>query len=186
MRHPQCASACPRCAPTSSRSGRPHSMLDLRDWLDGGGMGGMLADRTLPGSEDQPAQQRGNNIELPFLGQPARLQRRPLPAGALLRRKVFFMAGLVRRRRPLRCPVRAAGRLLRAGLRSGGARAAHSRRGRKPTWCASRRCAARTPTTGSTFMISGSKMRLEHWLAGRLRWRWRCVRRRPGPSTCRS
>ena len=74
--------------------GRPHSMLDLRDWLDGGGLGGMLVDRTLPGSEDQPAQQRGNTIVLPFLGQPASFDDGPFRLAALLRRKVFFMAGL--------------------------------------------------------------------------------------------
>ena len=74
--------------------GRPHSMLALRDWLDGGGLGGMLADRTLPGSEDQPAHQRGNNIVLPFLGQPAVFNDGPFRLAALLRRKVFFMAGL--------------------------------------------------------------------------------------------
>ena len=74
--------------------GRPHSMLALRDWLDGGGLGGMLADRTLPGSEDQPAQQRGNNIVLPFLGHPASFDDGPFRLAALLRRKVFFMAGV--------------------------------------------------------------------------------------------
>ena len=74
--------------------GRPASMLALRDWLDGGGLGGMLADRTLPGSEDQPAQQRGNTIVLPFLGQRANFNDGPFRLAALLRRKVFFMAGL--------------------------------------------------------------------------------------------
>jgi predicted LPLAT superfamily acyltransferase len=74
--------------------GRPHSMLALRDWLDGGGLGGMLADRTLPGSEDQPSHHRGNNIVLPFLGQPASFNDGPFRLAALLRRKVFFMAGL--------------------------------------------------------------------------------------------
>jgi predicted LPLAT superfamily acyltransferase len=88
------AIAVPEMRPHVIALGRPHSMLDLRDWLDGGGMGGMLADRTLPGSEDQPAQQRGNNIVLPFLGQPAVFNDGPFRLAALLRRKVFFMAGL--------------------------------------------------------------------------------------------
>jgi predicted LPLAT superfamily acyltransferase len=88
------AIAVPELRPHVIALGRPHSMLDLRDWLDGGGMGGMLADRTLPGSEDQPAQQRGNNIVLPFLGQPAVFNDGPFRLAALLRRKVFFMAGL--------------------------------------------------------------------------------------------
>jgi predicted LPLAT superfamily acyltransferase len=84
----------PEARPHVIALGRPHSMLDLRDWLDNGGLGGMLADRTLPGSEDQPAQQRGNNIVLPFLGQPASFNDGPFRLAALLRRKVFFMAGL--------------------------------------------------------------------------------------------
>jgi predicted LPLAT superfamily acyltransferase len=74
--------------------GRPNSMLALRDWLDDGGLGGMLADRTLPGSEDQPTHHRGNNIVLPFLGQPASFNDGPFRLAALLRRKVYFMAGL--------------------------------------------------------------------------------------------
>ncbi|WP_405053843.1 acyl-CoA synthetase [Variovorax soli] len=73
--------------------GRPHSMLDLRDWLDGGGLAGLLADRTLPSPEDA-GQQRGNSITLPFLGHPAVIDDGPFRLAALLRRKVFFMAGL--------------------------------------------------------------------------------------------
>jgi predicted LPLAT superfamily acyltransferase len=88
------AIAVPELRPHVIALGRPHSMLALRDWLDGGGLGGMLADRTLPGSEDQPAHQRGNNIVLPFLGQPACFNDGPFRLAALLRRKVFFMAGL--------------------------------------------------------------------------------------------
>jgi len=88
------AIAVPELRPHVIALGRPHSMLELRDWLDGGGLGGMLADRTLPGGEDQPAHQRGNNIVLPFLGQPAVFNDGPFRLAALLRRKVFFMAGL--------------------------------------------------------------------------------------------
>ncbi|MFM9922949.1 acyl-CoA synthetase [Variovorax sp. H27-G14] len=88
------AIALPELRPHVIALGRPHSMLALRDWLDGGGLGGMLADRTLPGSEDQPASQRGNSIVLPFLGQPASFNDGPFRLAALLRRKVFFMAGL--------------------------------------------------------------------------------------------
>jgi predicted LPLAT superfamily acyltransferase len=86
----------PEARPHVIALGRPHSMLALRDWLDGGGMGGMLADRTLPGSEEQPAQQRGNNIVLPFLGRPASFNDGPFRLAALLRRPVFFMAGVYR------------------------------------------------------------------------------------------
>ncbi|WP_422086910.1 acyl-CoA synthetase [Variovorax sp.] len=88
------AIAVPELRPHVIALGRPHSMLALRDWLDGGGLAGMLADRTLPGGEDQQAQQRGNNIVLPFLGQPACFNDGPFRLAALLRRKVFFMAGL--------------------------------------------------------------------------------------------
>jgi predicted LPLAT superfamily acyltransferase len=73
--------------------GRPHSMLDLREWLDGGGLAGLLADRTLSGPEEA-GQQRGSSIELPFLGHPALFNDGPFRLAALLRRKVFFMAGL--------------------------------------------------------------------------------------------
>lgn len=86
--------AVPEMRPHVIALGRPNSMLALRDWLDDGGLGGMLADRTLPGSEDQPSHHRGNNIVLPFLGQPASFNDGPFRLAALLRRKVFFMAGL--------------------------------------------------------------------------------------------
>ncbi len=84
----------PEMRPHVIALGRPHSMLALRDWLDSGGLGGLLADRTLPGSDEQPAQQRGNVIVLPFLGHPASFNDGPFRLAALLRRKVFFMAGL--------------------------------------------------------------------------------------------
>ena len=73
--------------------GRPHAMLELRDWLDSGGLAGLLADRTLTGP-DEAGQQRGSSIELPFLGHPAVFNDGPFRLAALLRRKVFFMAGL--------------------------------------------------------------------------------------------
>ncbi|MDM0073064.1 acyl-CoA synthetase [Variovorax sp. J2P1-59] len=73
--------------------GRPHSMLDLRDWLDSGGLAGLLADRTLAGPEEA-GQQRGSSIEISFLGKPALFNDGPFRLAALLRRKVFFMAGL--------------------------------------------------------------------------------------------
>ncbi len=84
--------ALPELRPHIIALGRPHSMLALRDWLDGGGLGGMLADRTLPGTEDMG--QRSNNLTLPFLGQPAVFNDGPFRLAALLRRKVFFMAAL--------------------------------------------------------------------------------------------
>lgn len=84
------AIALPELRPHIIALGRPHAMLELRDWLDGGGLGGLLADRTLPAGEEQ----RGNNLTLPFLGQPAMFNDGPFRLAALLRRKVFFMAGL--------------------------------------------------------------------------------------------
>ena len=42
-------SALPEMRPHVIALGRAHSMLALRDWLDTGGMAGLLADRTLPG-----------------------------------------------------------------------------------------------------------------------------------------
>lgn len=84
----------PALRPQVIALGRPHSMLALRDWLDSGGMAGLLADRTLPGQEGESAGQRGNSIVLPFLGQPASFNDGPFRLAALLRRRVFFMAGL--------------------------------------------------------------------------------------------
>ncbi|MDB5732519.1 MAG: acyl-CoA synthetase, partial [Variovorax sp.] len=69
--------------------GRPGSMLTLRDWLDGGGVAGTLADRTLPGESE-----RGGTVELPFLGHMARFSDGPFRLAALLRRPVFLMTGL--------------------------------------------------------------------------------------------
>lgn len=82
----------PELRPHIIALGRPHSMLALRDWLDGGGLGGLLADRTL--SDGDEMGQRGNNLTLSFLGHPAVFNDGPFRLAALLRRKVFFMAGL--------------------------------------------------------------------------------------------
>ncbi len=71
--------------------GRVDAMLSLRRWLDDGGVGGMLADRTLPG----PAQ-RSKTVMLPFLGAPARFAEGPFRLAAMLRKKLVFMAGLYR------------------------------------------------------------------------------------------
>ena len=69
--------------------GRAGAMLALRRWLDDGGVAGLLADRTLPGQSG-----RSRTLWLPFLGQPARFSDGPFRLAALLRRPVFFMAGL--------------------------------------------------------------------------------------------
>ena len=72
--------------------GRPGAMLALRRWLDDGGLAGLLADRTLPAAAQQS--QRSRSLRLPFLGQPARFSDGPFRLAALLRRPVYFMAGL--------------------------------------------------------------------------------------------
>ena len=72
--------------------GRPGAMLALRQWLDDGGLAGLLADRTLPAAADRGDRSRTHVIE--FLGQPARFSDGPFRLAALLRRKVVFMAGL--------------------------------------------------------------------------------------------
>jgi predicted LPLAT superfamily acyltransferase len=71
--------------------GRVDAMLSLRHWLDEGGVAGMLADRTLPGSSH-----RSKSVILPFLGAPASFADGPFRLAAMLRRKVIFMAGLYR------------------------------------------------------------------------------------------
>jgi predicted LPLAT superfamily acyltransferase len=70
--------------------GRMDSMLAVRDWLDGGGLAGMLGDRSLPAGDSQ----RGADVRVPFLGREAVFADGPFRLAALLRRKVFFMAGL--------------------------------------------------------------------------------------------
>ena len=71
--------------------GRPGAMLALRRWLDDGGLAGLLADRTLPGHSG-----RSRTFALPFLGSPAPFSDGPFRLAAMLRRPVFFMAGLYR------------------------------------------------------------------------------------------
>lgn len=65
--------------------GRPDSMLRARDRLEAGSLVGMLADRSL--ANDSTA-------ECQFLGAPARFPVGPWRMAAMLRRPVFFMAGL--------------------------------------------------------------------------------------------
>ena len=69
--------------------GRLNAMLSLRQWLDDGGIAGMLADRTLASQSE-----RARTSWLPFLGAPARFSDGPFRLAALLRRPVVFMAGL--------------------------------------------------------------------------------------------
>ena len=65
------------------------STLAIRDWLDRGGLVGLLGDRFLP-SESV----RTNEHLLPFLGRPALFSDGPLRLAMLLKRHVMFMSGL--------------------------------------------------------------------------------------------
>lgn len=75
--------------------GRMEAMLELRDWLDGGGVAGLLADRTLQAA-GQPSGMAGRSRThwIDFLGTPAAFSDGAFRLAALLRRPVVFMAGL--------------------------------------------------------------------------------------------
>lgn len=72
--------------------GRSGSTLAIRDWLDGGGLAGLLGDRFVASE----AGARGGSVTLPFLGVPAPFTDGPLRLALLLRRPVIFMTGLYR------------------------------------------------------------------------------------------
>lgn len=71
--------------------GQMTAMLEVRDWLDQGGLAGMLGDRAL--HDDH---QGAHVLRLPFLGREVAFIDGPLRLAALLRRRVFFMVGLYR------------------------------------------------------------------------------------------
>jgi predicted LPLAT superfamily acyltransferase len=73
--------------------GRSGSTLAIRDWLDGGGLAGLLGDRFLP-HESARGTGGSGSVELPFLGVPARFTDGPLRLAMLLKRQVIFMVGL--------------------------------------------------------------------------------------------
>jgi hypothetical protein len=83
------AALAPKAALHTIALGRLDAMLTLRHWLDGGGIAGLLGDRTLPVSS-----QRSRNHTLSFLGAPARFSDGPFRLAAMLRRPVVFMTGL--------------------------------------------------------------------------------------------
>jgi predicted LPLAT superfamily acyltransferase len=75
--------------------GRMEAMLELRDWLDGGGVAGLLADRTLQGpGQPTPHGSRSRTHWVDFLGDPAAFSDGAFRLAALLRRPVVFMAGI--------------------------------------------------------------------------------------------
>ncbi len=71
--------------------GHPGTTLAIRDWLDGGGLVGMLGDRVL-----QEGKGQGDVQHLPFLGHEAPFSLGPLRLAMLLKRRVFFMSALFR------------------------------------------------------------------------------------------
>ncbi|MFO1224768.1 MAG: acyl-CoA synthetase [Burkholderiaceae bacterium] len=71
--------------------GRPETTLAVKDWLDGGGLVGMLGDRHL---HDDGA--RTGLVAVPFLGREALFSEGPLRLAMILRRPVIFMVGLYR------------------------------------------------------------------------------------------
>jgi predicted LPLAT superfamily acyltransferase len=71
--------------------GRPSSTLAVRDWLDTGGLVGMLGDRVLAAERA-----RTGLVELPFLGQAACFSDGPFRLALLLKRRLVFMVGLYR------------------------------------------------------------------------------------------
>ena len=83
------AAVAPKAQLNTIALGRAGAMLALRRWLDEGGLAGLLADRTLPGHSD-----RSRTLVLDFLGAPARFSDGPFRLAAMLRRPVYFMAGL--------------------------------------------------------------------------------------------
>jgi predicted LPLAT superfamily acyltransferase len=72
--------------------GRMEAMLELRDWLDAGGVAGLLADRTLQGAGANAGRSRTHAID--FLGAPATFSDGAFRLAGLLRRPAVFMAGL--------------------------------------------------------------------------------------------
>lgn len=82
----------PALQPQIIALGRVDSMLAIRDWLDAGGLAGMLGDRSLPDAGSE----RAGIVRLDFLGQPAEFNDGPFRLAALLRRRVIFMAGIYR------------------------------------------------------------------------------------------
>ena len=83
------AAVAPDAHPDIIALGRVDAMLQIRDWLDGGGFAGLLGDRSLPG-----ASARSASVTVSFLGREATFADGPMRLAALLRRRVVFMAGV--------------------------------------------------------------------------------------------
>jgi predicted LPLAT superfamily acyltransferase len=70
--------------------GQRNAMLTIRDWLDRGGVVGLLADRALPAAGGDER----DTAWLPFLGREAPFGLGPFRLAQLLKRPVVFMVGL--------------------------------------------------------------------------------------------
>lgn len=71
--------------------GQRGSALAIRDFLDKGGLAGLMGDRYVASDAVH-----GSSVELPFLGSPARFTDGPVRLAMMLRRRVIFMVGLYR------------------------------------------------------------------------------------------
>lgn len=75
--------------------GRPGSSLAIRDWLDRGGLVGLLGDRFVNADGSRPQVGTGT-MQLPFLGKTATFSDGPVRLALLLRRPLIFMVGIYR------------------------------------------------------------------------------------------
>lgn len=82
------AAIAPRASLDVIAIGRQSSTLEIRDWLDSGGLVGLLGDRFLKAD--------ASLVDLPFLGRPAPFSDGPLRLAMLLRQRVVFMAAIYR------------------------------------------------------------------------------------------
>ncbi len=67
-------------------------MLALRDWLDAGGLAGLLVDRTLPKQDEAGAPQRGNTVSIDFPGKEAMFNDAPFHRRACAARCSSWLA----------------------------------------------------------------------------------------------
>ena len=71
--------------------GQRGSALAIRDFLDKGGLTGLMGDRFVPSDAVH-----GGSLELMFLGRPTRFTDGPVRLAMMLRQRVMFMVGLYR------------------------------------------------------------------------------------------
>jgi predicted LPLAT superfamily acyltransferase len=71
--------------------GQRGSALAIRDFLDKGGLTGLMGDRFVPSDAVH-----GGSLEIMFLGRPTRFTDGPVRLAMMLRRQVMFMVGLYR------------------------------------------------------------------------------------------